>query len=479
MGNIKFGTDGWRAIMCEDFIFSNVEIVVQSICNYLKETEKADRGLVIGYDTRFFSDRFAERAARVCCANGIKVYLSENDCPTPVTAFSILDKQTAGALMITASHNPPEYNGIKFIPENAAPALPEVTDRIEEQVKQVSASKQILTMSIEEAEKKGLFTYFDPSNNYLEALKNAIDLTAIARGNLKVVYDALFSTGRNYVPVLLKVITDFEMIHGNPDPYFGGMMPEPKGEILKELIEEVTATGAHLGLANDGDSDRFGVIDSNGGFINPNQVISLIYLHLLKNRGLKGSVARTVATTHLLDKIAEHYGCSVIETPVGFKYIGNHLLEEGIIIGGEESGGLSIEGHIPEKDGILALALITEIRAVEGKPLSVLLEEIYQKFGTYYSKRVDARSTDEHKERFFQELRDNVPESIGGMKVLRYSDIDGFKFYLEDDSWVLFRPSGTEPLVRIYTEAHSKDVLDALAEDATRIFKGEKTKTAT
>ena len=222
----------------------------------------------------------------------------------------------------------------------------------------------------------------------------------------------------------------------------------------------------------------FGVIDSNGSFISPNQVISLIYLHLLKNRGIKGNAARTVATTHLIDRIAEHYGCSVIETPVGFKYIGNELYKGNAIIGGEESGGVSIEGHIPEKDGILAVSLMAEIRAVEGRTLSALLEEAYEKFGYYYTKRVDIHCTNEHKLDFFKKIKDNMPEKIAGMKVTRYSDMDGFKFYLEDDSWALFRPSGTEPLVRIYMEAHTQERLTVLADEAGKIFMKEKSAAA-
>ncbi len=470
MSKIRFGTDGWRAIMCEDFIFANVEAVVQGVCNYLKEKGKGNKGLVIGYDTRFFSDRFAKVSASVCCGNGIKVYMSFKDCPTPVTAFSILGLGTDGALMITASHNPPEYNGIKFIPDNAAPALPEVTKQIEKHVGKVLETKDIKKMDLKEAKEKGLLEEFDPSDRYMKALKNIIDLNAIAKGRLKVVYDPLYATGRNYIPLLLEFITDFSMIHGMPDPYFGGKMPEPKVEILQDLIAEVTTSGANLGLANDGDADRFGVIDSNGEFINPNQVISLVYLHLLKNRGLVGNVARTVATTHLVDRIAQEYGCKAIETPVGFKYIGNELLSEDVIIGGEESGGLSIAGHIPEKDGILALALITEIRAIEGKPLSVLLEEIYQKYGSYYSKRVDMPIDEKMKQKFFDGLKKSPPSSIANLKVDHTLDIDGFKFYLEDNSWVLFRPSGTEPLIRIYMEAHSKDRLHSLEKASLQLF---------
>jgi len=474
MSKIKFGTDGWRAIMAEDFTFHNVEIVVQGVCNYLIERGIAKDGLVIGYDTRFFSDRFAMRAAMVCNANGINVFITDDDAPTPVTAFSILDKGTAGALMFTASHNPPEYNGIKFIPGDAAPASPEVTKKIESHVKKIIETDKIRKFTKEQMEEAGMTKEFDPKGPYMKQVRKIVDLSAIEKSKLKVIYDPLYATGRNYVPPLLGPITDFEMIHGEPDPYFGGIMPEPKAELLTDLTEEIHKKKAHLGLANDGDSDRFGIIDSDGTFINPNQVLVLLYMHLMKNRGLKGAVARTVATTHLLDRIAEHYGFKNVETPVGFKYIGQELKKDNIILGGEESGGLSIEGHIPEKDGILAVALMTEIRAVEGKPLVKLLDEIYKKFGNAFSRRLDIHCAEEHKKKFFEEIKDNRPEKIGNMKVEHYSDMDGMKFYLEDGSWALFRPSGTEPLVRIYLEALSEEQLEVLAADAKKIFFGKK-----
>ncbi|MCE1248266.1 MAG: phosphoglucomutase/phosphomannomutase family protein [Firmicutes bacterium] len=470
MSNIVFGTDGWRAVMCEDFTFGNVEIVVQGICDYIIEKGISDRGLVIGHDTRFFSDRFAQRAAAVCCANGIKVFMPEKDMPTPVTAFSILSKGTAGALMFTASHNPPEYNGIKYIPEDAAPALPDVTKKIEEHIGKILESGGVKKLSVDELKESPLVKKFDPVEPYMKQVKKILDLNAIAKSKLKVIYDPMFATGRNYVPLLLEIITDFTMMHSNVDPYFGGTMPEPKAELLGELIKEVACSDADLGLANDGDADRFGIVDSNGAFINPNQVMVLLYMHLIKNRGLTGGVARTVATTHQLDRIAAHYGFPVVETPVGFKYIGSELQKENIIIGGEESGGLSIIGHIPEKDGILAVALMTEIRAVEGKSFTELLQEISEKFGASYTKRLDFHCPEEHKKRFFENIKQEPPKEFSGFKVEKFVDIDGIKLYLEDGSWVLFRPSGTEPLVRIYMEAQAKEHLKNLADAASEFF---------
>ena len=371
-------------------------------------------------------------------------------------------------MCIRDSHNPPEYNGIKFIPDNAAPALPEVTDRIERHVREVIKSRDI--KRIDEPD----ITKFSPMERYFKSLCSIIDISAISRGALKIIYDPLYATGRNYVPAFLKPITNFLMIHERPDPMFGGSMPDPNRTILEELKVKVLEAGANLGLANDGDADRFGVIDFDGTFITPNQVLTLIYLHLLKNRGMKGAAARSVATTHMLDRIAHKFGCEVIETPVGFKYIGNLLWEEEAIIGGEESGGVSIAGHIPEKDGILAISLITEIRAVEGKPLTALLADISKEFGTLYSNRIDIHCTEKEKKEFFSGIKENVPDRIAGVGVINYTDMDGFKFYLDDGSWVLFRPSGTEPLVRIYMEALDKERLQLLTEEAQAMFVGSK-----
>ena len=468
MAKIKFGTDGWRAIMCDEFIFHNVKIVVQAIANYLKKSGKAEQGIFIGYDSRFFSDRFGRLSAEVLAANSIPVKISKTDIPTPVLAFSLSRVPSAGGIIFTASHNPPIYNGIKFIPEHAAPALPEVTEAIEKELSALGDA-EIKTLPFEEAKRQHIVSTFDPFHPYIEQINSLIDVEQIKAARLKIVYDALHGEGRNYLPAILSPLCDLKTMHCTSDPYFGGLTPEPIARNLQELSEAVKDK-AHLGLANDGDADRFGVVDFDGTYINANQVLSLLLYHLIKNRGMKGPVARTVATTHLLDEIARSYDLPTIETPVGFKFIGHKILEEGAILGGEESGGMSIKGHIPEKDGILALCLITELRAMEGKALKVLLEELSRKYGEFISKRLDIHCSEDEKIGLFTTLRENPPDFLGGLKVIEQKSIDGMKFILEDGSWVLFRPSGTENLVRIYIEAKSNEKLLPIEQSATSFF---------
>lgn len=468
MCDIKFGTDGWRAIMCDDFIFNNVKKVAQAICNYLKAVNLAQKGIVIGYDTRFFSDRFAELAAGVCAANNTFVWLAEKDVPTPAVAFSIGRLKTAGAIMFTASHNPPEYNGLKFIPENMSPAMPEVTQKIEAEIKRIMPH-EIQSMSFKAAKENNLVKTFDPKEGYVEKIKSLINADLIFKAKLEVVYDPLFGTGRDYVPAILGDICNTTTIHNYKDPYFGGLSPEPNQKNLTELIDRVKGS-AHIGLATDGDADRFGVIDLDGTYISPNEVISIILMHFIKNKGLKGSVARTVATTHLIDKIASAHGIDVIETPVGFKYIGKALREDGAILGGEESGGLSITGHIPEKDGPLALSLMAEVRAYEGKSFVKILDEIMKKYGYCFTERIDLKVLPEKKKNLNKKLNQLFIKEFARRKVVKINELDGYKMILEDASWVLLRPSGTEPIVRIYIEAPSQERLAALKESALKIW---------
>lgn len=456
---IKFGTDGWRAIMADEFTFANVELVTQSIAAYLKETGRASQGIVIGYDNRFLAEQFAAKVGEVLAGNGIPVFFTAKPCPTPVTALAILEHRAAGAIMLTASHNPPEYNGIKFIPEYAGPAIPAITNRIEEYLVGVVEKGKVEKISKEEALKKGLWTEIFPQENYLRALAKIINLKAIENAGLSIVVDPMFGAGIGYLESLLKDVCRIASIHSRRDPLFGGSLPEPTGVNLATLKQEVLSSRADLGLALDGDGDRFGIIDADGTYINPNQVLTLIYYYLITGKKIGGPVARTVATTHLLDRIAEKHGYHVEETPVGFKYIGQMMREKGCILGGEESGGLSIIGHIPEKDGILAAALIAELRATTGKPLKATLKEIGTLFGTFYSERLDISTTASNKAQVLQKLVRYYPSKMAGIPVVDRLTIDGTKLLLADDSWVLIRPSGTEPLFRIYAETQDQDLM--------------------
>lgn len=476
---IKFGTDGWRAVMCEEFTFPNVRLVVQGICNYLKcENADPDKGVFIGYDTRSFSDKFAEVSAQVLCANGFKVFLPERDCPTPVTAFSIGQTGALGAIMFTASHNPSQYNGIKFIPQNMGPAMPKVTDRIEEEVNKIINEKREVKGAefvghMHDMPMQDKINYINPMPKYIKRIKSLIDYKKIKSANLKIIYDALYGTGRGYVEEVLGGICKIKSIHNFREPEFGGLNPEPNEVNLKELIKELKKSKNHIGISTDGDADRFGIVDSDGTYINANNVISIVLLHLLKNRGMRGPVARSVATTHLIDKIAKRYNIEVVETPVGFKYIGEALREKNAMLGGEESGGLSIHGHIPEKDGILAVSLMAEVRAFEKKSYKEMLKNIAKEFGPVYNQRIDLHITEQRKKELFEELSRFNASAFAGVKISKINKIDGYQMLLEDSSWILLRPSGTEPIVRAYVETDSVKKFKILSAEAEKFVTGK------
>lgn len=460
MPDIKFGTDGWREIIARQFTFENVKFVTQAVAEYICQHDMCGRGVVIGFDNRFLSEHFAQAVAEVLCGNGVKVFMTGRATPTPVTAFAVKHLSAAGAIMLTASHNPPEYNGIKFIPEYAGPALPYITNEIEANVKKVLADGTFKELRYDKAREQGMVIDIDPFDDYLAHLKTLLNLPAIAQAKLKVIVDPMYGAGIGYLDRLMTDAgCDVQVIHGYRDPLFGGSIPEPSAKVLVELKEQVMATGADLGLAMDGDADRFGIIDSDGTYIIPNQVLYLIYYHLISYRGLKGPVARTVATTHMLDRIAAHYGQKVDETPVGFKYMGESMMKRGSVLGGEESGGLSIAGHIPEKDGILAAALIAELVAAEKKSIRQILTELEVRFGVLMSERLDIHTTAETKDKVLTTLAELAPTSIAGLEVTKILAIDGKKFVLADGSWALIRSSGTEPLFRIYVETDQREKL--------------------
>lgn len=462
MNKIAFGTDGWRAVMADQFTFANVRLVTQAIAEYLLAEKLQDKAVVIGYDNRFLAEDFAQAVAEVLTGNGIKVLITQKPTPTPVVAYAVKENNCAGAVMLTASHNPPEYNGIKFIPDYAGPALPHITKLIEEKLAQVIAKEEIKTLPIENALNQGLVSYIDPKESYLKHLNELVDTEILAKSQLKVVIDPMHGVGSGYTDEFLtQAGCQVAVIRGERDAFFGGSLPEPTDKNLQELKEAVSQVGAVVGLANDGDADRFGIIDKNGDYISPNQVLVLLTAHLLK-KGQRGTIVRTVATTHMLDKMAEKYGLELLETPVGFKYIGGAMLEKEVLIGGEESGGLSIIGHIPEKDGVLADCLIAEIVASEQRSLTEVLEELRQEFGSFYSERIDLHCTPKEKEKILAKMSNLEAKEINGSRIVKKVTVDGLKIVLEDSSWFLMRPSGTESLVRLYAEAANKEQVGKL-----------------
>jgi len=454
MARITFGTSGWRGILCEDFTFENVKIVTQAIADHLNAAG-AKGGMIIGYDSRFMGDSFAKESARVLAAAGIKSLLCNRDTPTPVIAFEILRRKAAGAINFTASHNPPEYNGIKFSPSWGGPALPETTKDIELRANEMMGEICYREISLEQAAKNGLLEQIDPREVYLADLERKIDFDAIKKiGAIAV--NPLYGTARGYLDApLLSRGVDIRLINQHRDPYFGGFPPEPAEKYIPDFITLVKSDPAiKLGIATDGDADRFGIVDGDGTYIEPNYIIALLLDYLIRVRKMSGGVARSVATSHLVDAVAKYHGVELFETPVGFKYIGELISQDKIIIGGEESAGLSIKGHVPEKDGILACFLVAEMVAREGKSVGKLLEELYVRVGRYFTRRENISLSPEIEE-IFPSRVNALPAEMAGTRVTDVSRIDGTKLILADGSWLLFRKSGTEPVVRLYGEAAS------------------------
>lgn len=462
---IKFGTDGWRAIIAEDFTFENVILVSAAIAKYLNATYPIEKPALISYDPRFLADKFAQKAAQVINSFGRKVLIVNRDTPTPVIAHAAKALNSAGALQFTASHNPAEYCGLKYIPHFAGPADENITTQIKTFVDELAA--QNYSFNPKEAS-KAITEVFDPKPAYLKDLEQIINFEAIKKANLQIGIDSLNGAGRGYLNELI----DCKVVLGQErDPLFRGMLPEPTNKTLAQLIENIKSQKLDIGLSNDGDADRFAILDSKGTLYTPNQILCILAKYLSEKRNLKGAIVRTVATTHLLDALAHKLDLELIETPVGFKYVGEIMRQKEVLIGGEESGGLSILGHIPEKDGILACLLVCEAMAITKKNLSELWKETFE-LGGYepLATRLDLHLDNEIKENIINSLKSEPPQKFAGKKVLEVSYKDGIKLILEKDNWVLIRPSGTEPLLRVYLEANSPSVLAELRKEAEKQF---------
>ncbi len=462
MDSIKFGTSGWRAVIAEDFTVGNIRIVCQGIAQYLRQKKIGQQGIVIGYDTRFLGERFAKVAIEVMAAHGIPCLLCDRDTPTPAISYHVLSRNLAGGINISASHHSPEWNGLKFTPDWGGPALPETTKAIELRILPLLHGEHIKWCTWERAQSDGMVRYFDPQPDYLKALEHHVDCDRIRNGRIRVVFDPLFGTTRNYLDEFLRRAgAKMAVLHHWRDPYFGGFRPEPTHETLQELKDTVCREGAHLGLATDGDGDRFGVVDADGTFIQANDLLAVLLDYLIKSRQWTGAVARSVATTHLIDAVAAHHGLSVHETPVGFKYIGELLAKGEVEFGGEESAGLSIKGHVPEKDGILAGALVAEMVAFTGKTIKELLADLFERIGTFYNRRMDLIIS-ESMQAQVKQVVEHPPGTFAGSEVVQVNKMDGCKLVLPDGGWFLIRPSGTEPIVRCYGEAKTPDRLEAI-----------------
>jgi phosphomannomutase len=453
MSVIKFGTSGWRGIISDTFTFPNVERAAQAIAVYLKENPppKAKKLLVVGHDTRFLSREFATRCAEVIAGCGFEVLLTDRDAPTPVISHSIRLHKAAGGINITASHNPPEWNGLKFNEANGAPCSPETAKEIEK-----IAGRLERTAASGDARATKKVKVFDPMPSYFAQIAKLVDFKALKKERKSAVVDLMFGTGRGYLDALLGGGAGWKVdaLHGEPNPLFGDGHPEPIREHMGDLLARLKKSKSALGLGLDPDADRFAIVDRDGTFINANQVLALTLYHLVKNRHWTGAVVRTVATSHLVDTVATQFGVKVHETPVGFKYIGALMESDPIIVGGEESGGLSVKGHVPEKDGILACLLMAELIAYEGRSLGAILRDIQKKAGGIISDRINLRVTPERKEKLLRRFANGLSR-FGGEKVTDTVTKDGYKFLLQNGGWVMFRASGTEPVFRCYLEART------------------------
>jgi len=472
MTTIKFGTDGWRAIIAEDYTFANVRICAQAMAKYLIDSGIAHKGVVIGYDTRFASEDFAAATAEVMAGNGIRTYLCDRAAPTPTISYAILEKKAGGAVVITSSHNPALWNGFKVKPEYAGSASPEVIAILEENIAHIQAGKvKVQRMPLDEALQQRLVLKFNPAPGYLKQVASLVDVEGIKAAGITVVVDAMFGAGMGYFPALLaggntRVIE----INNVRNPLFPGMHnPEPIAHNLAALVAGIAQHQADVGLATDGDADRVGLVDEHGQFINQLQVYALLLLYLLEVRGKRGPIVKTVTTTAMARKLANLYHIPVYETPVGFKYVGPKMMETGAIMGGEESGGFGFAGHIPERDGIVAGLFLLDLMIKLQKSPSQLIEYLYSLVGPHYYDRIDIPMPEERREATIARVRDSKPVTIGGLKVTDVDTVDGFRYMLEDGGWLLIRFSGTEPLIRIYTETTDKARVQAILADGRKL----------
>lgn len=459
MCQIKFGTDGWRAEIAQDFTFANVQVVAQAIAEYLIEEQAQAPQVIVTYDTRFLSDQFARTVAQVLTENGIDVLLTKGPAPSPVASFMIVKHRLAGAVVITASHNPAQWNGIKIRDQSGGAAPVEITARIGERANQLLAGAEGLPKS----KAPGTLTEIDPHEEYLASVESQVDQELIRKARLRVLVDAMHGASIGYLDrALAEVGCQVKLVRGEDNPGFGGVQPEPIEENLKATLPLTRDPEVDVGFASDGDGDRLAVM-AEGQYLDVHRMLSLLLIHLVKNRAMRGAVVRTVSTTSMLDKLAEKYGLPLVKTKVGFKYIGQVIESQEVLLGVEESSGVAVKGHIPERDGTLAALLFSELMAREGKSVPELVEMLWQEVGgPHYFHRSNLRISPQAKEQLIGSLDDLDPEQIAGQKVTTIDRRDGIKFFLPDGSWLLLRVSGTEPLVRVYVESQSQRLLDDL-----------------
>ncbi len=468
---IKFGTDGWRGIIADDFTFANVRYCAQSVVEYLRDKGLDSRGMVVGYDTRFASERFAAAVAEVFAGNGIKTDLCTQATPTPIVSYGVTRQKAAGAVIITASHNPGQWNGFKIKSPDGSSAPTQVEAEIESRLPQIIAQDKIKRLDLEEGLAKGIIRYLDPTPTYFEHIAHLVDLESLRQSGLKITVDSMFGAGSGcFKKVLQGGQTEVIEINGERNPIFPGIQPEPIARHLTKLSATIRQNGAAIGLATDGDADRIGVVDEKGSPLTPLQIFALLALYLFEVRGERGPIVKTVTTTSMLDKLGKIYNVPVYETKVGFKYVAPIMMAENALIGGEESSGFGFRGHIPERDGILAGLYLLDLMNKLNKSPSQLIELLYSKVGPHHYNRVDLEFPPADREKIIGRIAGKTPSQIGGAKVIKVNTADGFHLSLADGSWLLIRFSGTEPILRIYAEAASLDRANSLIAEGKKLL---------
>ncbi len=456
---IRFGTDGWRAVIADEFTFDNLLLASQATADYFQTVNGRERTVVVGYDVRFLSGRFAAAAAEVFAGNGFRVQLIDRPYTTPYVSFEVRRQGLVGGVVITASHNPATFNGFKVKAEYGGSATPEITRTIEGHL----GKHEIRTST----------TGIDlvaPSTEYFEHLRSLVDWERIADSNLNVVVDSMHGSGGRLLEEMLAATTvSVETIRAEPDPLFGGISPEPMMPQLEPLAKMVRQSGAAIGLATDGDADRLGVVSNDGRFVSTLQVLPLLLLHTYRTLGWRGSVAHTFSQSQLIKRIASRLGLDVIETPIGFKNIAELMLKGPILIGGEESGGIGLSNHLPERDGLFLHLLLLDLLATSGKSLTALIGDMWAEFGEFHYNRLDLQIDSEASERLISTLKEKPPSNLADRSITEIRTLDGLKLVLEGDGWILFRRSGTEPVLRVYSEAPEETAVTEILEAGVKL----------
>ena len=470
MQDIRFGTDGWRAVIADDYTFDNVRVVAQATADYLKRHNLTSR-VVVGYDTRFLSGSFAGAVAEVMAANDIPVALTSSFVPTPGLSFAVRELEAGGGVMITASHNPARWNGFKVKSNQGGTASPEATAEIEEAIPGIVEASRVQHISLGEAEASGVVERVDAQTSYLQAIREFVDIDAIRDASLNVLVDSMYGSAQGWTAAAIgEGATHVREIHGRRNPAFPGMRaPEPIASNLTEAMDLIAQGGFDIGLSTDGDGDRFGLIDEQGNFITQLQTFALLVYYQLAIREERGAIVRSITMTRMIDRLGEHFDCPVYETPVGFKHLGPKMLETNALIAGEESGGYAFRGHIPERDGILSGLYMLDFIARTGKRPAQLLAELYELIGTHEYDRVDITVRADEQDDIRARVAAATPKQIAGLKVTGKDELDGFRFSLEGGWWLLLRFSGTEPLLRIYAEMPSLDLVHQALQDGQEL----------